>query len=309
MAGLIESVSWLILAGLIVFLTSLRSSLGLIFQARLKMARLIPAEIVSGSLFLGWSYFLIQKKAGLDLLLWAAVGAMMTAVVMNWFLAKREIRINLRCNQLKWSVLLTEALPMGAILLLFTTVNKVDTLILAYLKGPAAVGVYALTYRVYDVLILGAAYLMSSFLPLLTRAHQEEKWQLKVREIIKKGGVILSGGGMVVLGGTLIAAPLIIQLLTQKRFEEFKEAISVLRILAVAVFLAHFNHLTGYTLVALGQQKKYLKIPVLALILNIGLNFLLVHRWSYFAAAWVTVVTEIVVLSWSIMMLKRVLRE
>jgi O-antigen/teichoic acid export membrane protein len=146
-------------------------------------------------------------------------------------------------------------------------------------------------------------------LPLLTRAHQEEKWQLKVREIIKKGGVILSGGGMVVLGGTLIAAPLIIQLLTQKRFEEFKEAISVLRILAVAVFLAHFNHLTGYTLVALGQQKKYLKIPVLALILNIGLNFLLVPRWSYFAAAWVTVVTEIVVLSWSIMMLKRVLRE
>jgi O-antigen/teichoic acid export membrane protein len=198
---------------------------------------------------------------------------------------------------------------MGAILLLFTAVNKIDTLILALLKGNSAVGIYALTYRVYDVVILAAAYLMSSVLPLLVQEYISGRGRSKVRELLKR---IAAGMGLLVLvmlATVWLAAPLIIWVLTQKRFEEFGEAVGVLRILTLAAGVAYFNHLTGYTLVALGEQKRYLKVPILALIFNVGLNFLLIPRWSYFAAAWVTVATEGLALILSTRCLYEALKE
>jgi O-antigen/teichoic acid export membrane protein len=287
---------WSWVAAVLVFLTGMRSSLGLIFQARLKTQWLVPAEIVSGGLTLALTYFFVQRQMGLTAMLAAVMAAGLAAVLVNGVLAGREIKISWQFNWRKWRVLLIEALPMGAILWLFTAVNKVDTLILAQLKGVAAVGIYALTYRVYDVLILGAAYLMNSFLPLMVQEYQRKDGQIKIGKMVKRGIRILAVGGGVMLIGVLITAPWLIQILTQKRFGEFTEAVGVLRILAVAIFLAYFNHLTGYTLVALSQQKKYLKVPILALIFNIGLNFLLIPKYSYWAAAWVTVATEGLVL-------------
>jgi O-antigen/teichoic acid export membrane protein len=130
----------------------------------------------------------------------------------------------------------------------------------------------------------------------MVQEYQRKDGQIKIGKMVKRGIRILAVGGGVMLIGVLITAPWLIQILTQKRFGEFTEAVGVLRILAVAIFLAYFNHLTGYTLVALSQQKKYLKVPILALIFNIGLNFLLIPKYSYWAAAWVTVATEGLVL-------------
>jgi O-antigen/teichoic acid export membrane protein len=292
------------LGAVIVFLTAVRSSLALIFQARLKTFWLVPAEIVSGALNLGLTAFFIQRQEGLTAILGAVIAATLAAGLTNGFLATRKIKIKVQFNWVKWQVLFTEAVPMGAILLLFTAVNKIDTLILALLKGNSAVGIYALTYRVYDVVILAAAYLMSSVLPLLVQEYISGRGRSKVRELLKR---IAAGMGLLVL--VMLAAPLIIWVLTQKRFEEFGEAVGVLRILTLAAGVAYFNHLTGYTLVALGEQKRYLKVPILALIFNVGLNFLLIPRWSYFAAAWVTVATEGLALILSTRCLYEALKE
>jgi len=91
-------------------------------------------------------------------------------------------------------------------------------------------------------------------------------------------------------------SPLVVQILTQSRFVEFQDAVPVLRILSLAMFVAYFNHLTGFTIVALGKQRSYFFVALGALVFNLIVNWLVIPRFSYFGAAWVTLLTESLVL-------------
>jgi len=70
----------------------------------------------------------------------------------------------------------------------------------------------------------------------------------------------------------------------------------VLRILVFATFIAYFNHLTGYSLIALGKQKVSLIVAIIALVWNVSLNLIFIPRYSYLAAAAITIATEGLVL-------------
>jgi len=181
---------------------------------------------------------------------------------------------------------------MGLILLIFTIDNKIDAIMLGSMKGSGAVGIYAVAYRVYDVLILGAAYLMIALLPIISRYADLKRWRGKLKEIYQKSFDLLLFGALVVAVSLWLLAPLAVKLMTQNRFGEFSEAVSVLRLLGLALFLAYFNHLTGYTIVALGKQRPYFFIALGALIFNVSANALVIPRFSFYGAAGVTILTE-----------------
>jgi O-antigen/teichoic acid export membrane protein len=181
---------------------------------------------------------------------------------------------------------------MGASLLMFTVDNKIDTVMLGSLKGSAAVGIYAVSYRVYDVLILGAAYLMGSLLPVLSQFAHQSGGRAKLRIIYQKSFDILLLMGLAALLLSFVASPFLIKFLTQNRFGEFFDSVSVLKILSLAILFSYFNHLTGYTIVSLGKQNNYFKVAAGALVFNILANLLVIPYLSYYGAALVTVLTE-----------------
>jgi O-antigen/teichoic acid export membrane protein len=238
----------------------------------------------------------VRQGLGLLPLVGAVILANVFAVIIAWFLARRTVKLVFRLNKAFIKKLIRESLPMGTVLLVFTIDNKIDTVMLGSIKGSGAVGIYAVAYRVYDVLILGAAYLMNSLLPVLSCYGDLDQWGTKLRRIYQKAfDVLLLMGGSVFLA-TWFLAPLVVQLITQQRFFEFLDAVSVLRILSLALFLAYFNHLTGYTIVALGRQRPYLFIALSALIFNVLTNLLVIPKFSYYGAAMVTILTEGLVL-------------
>lgn len=120
---------------------------------------------------------------------------------------------------------------------------------------------------------------------------------VKLQEIYQKGFDILFLLGIVGVIFVWLFAPLMVRFLTQQRFTEFSDSAAVLRILVVAMFVAYFNHLSGYTIVALGKQRPYFFIALGSLVFNIAANLVIIPRFSYFGAAWVTVLTEGLVLS------------
>ncbi len=63
----------------------------------------------------------------------------------------------------------------------------------------------------------------------------------------------------------------------------------------LATFIAYLNHLTGYTLAALGLQRFSLKVALAALAFNLVFNFFFIPYYSYFASAIITVLTEALV--------------
>jgi O-antigen/teichoic acid export membrane protein len=69
-----------------------------------------------------------------------------------------------------------------------------------------------------------------------------------------------------------------------------------LRILIWFLPLSFFNGLTQYVLIAIGRQARITLAFACAALFNVGANLLLVPRYSYVAAAWITIVSEVVLL-------------
>jgi len=286
----------IMLGSLILILFAIKVSFGVVFQTKLQMEKLAVVDITMSVLIFLISWFFIRLRLGILPLVSAIILASMTALLVAWFLAWRIVKFDWHFNKDFVRRFFNESLPMGAILLMFTVDNKIDTVMLGSIKGSNAVGIYAIAYRIYDVLILGAAYLMNALLPVISQYSNLKQWGEKVKYLYQKAFDILLLMGIVVVFLTWLLAPLAVKVLTQQRYFEFFDAVFVLRILAIALFLAYFNHLTGYTIVALGKQRPYFFIALSALIFNVTANLILIPRLSYYGAATVTILTEGLVL-------------
>ncbi|MCX6725733.1 MAG: flippase [Candidatus Shapirobacteria bacterium] len=286
----------ILLGSLILILFAIKASFGLIFQTKMQMQKLAVADILASALVFLISWIFIKMHLGLMALIGAILIANIVAVFTVGFLAVKTIRFHLKIDRQFIKNFLFESLPMGAVLLMFTVDNKIDTVMLGYLKGADAVGIYAVAYRVYDVLILGAAYLMSSLLPVISQYATKDDWRNKFKIIYQKSFDVLLIMGLIIFLFGFFGSPLIIRILTLNRFGEFFDTISILRILSFAIFLSYFNHLTGYTLVSLKKQNSYFFIAFSALVFNVVLNLIVIPYFSYWGAAMITVATEFLVL-------------
>jgi len=286
----------IMLGSLILVLNTIRASILVIFQTKLQLQKQSLVDITISILILLISFLLVRQQSGLIPLISAIVLANLVGIIIGFFLATRTIKFDWRLDRRFIRRLLVESFPMGAILLIFTIDNKIDTVMLGSIKGSGAVGIYAVAYRIYDVLVLGAAYFMIALLPILSRHSNLAKWGNKLRKIYQKSFDFLFLMGLIVVVGVWLFAPLAVKIITQRRLVEFSDSILVLRILGVALFLAYLNHLTGYTIVALGKQRRYFFIALGALVFNVIANALVIPRYSYYGAAMITILTEGLVL-------------
>jgi O-antigen/teichoic acid export membrane protein len=295
------------IGSLILMIFALKASFGLIFQTKLQMQKLAMADILASGLVLLLSWFFLKWQFGLTSLILAVLLANIIAVIVAGFLALRIINFKWHFNPAFLKKFLLESLPMGAILLMFTVDNKIDTVMLGSLKGSGAVGIYAVSYRIYDVLILGAAYLMNSLLPVISR-YARQQGQAKLRIIYQKSFDVLFLMAIVVLILSFAFSPFIVKFLTQNNFSQFADSVLVLKILSLAIFFSYFNHLTGYTIVGLGKQRSYFSVAFFALGFNVLANLIIIPRLSYYGAALVTVLTEGLVLVITMFFIARFLK-
>jgi len=287
-----NSVVW---AALILFAVANKASFGIIFQTRLEMYKLAVADVTSGFLTLALTWLLIHDRAHINLFFIALAATSLIAAIIALVFALRSVRLSFRLDRPFLARLIKESLPMGAILILLTVDNKIDTLMLGSLANNQAVGVYALSYRVYDVAILGAAYFMASLFPTLSRLVSTDSGLEKLKTIYQRSFDLLLMLGLAALFSILIFAPFAIRLLSGQRYFEFSDSVSVLRLLSIAMFFSYYNHLAGYTIVGIGRQRSYFFVALAALAFNFFTNLIIIPRFSYFGAAFVTIANEILV--------------
>jgi len=279
-----------LVAGLVLVFLSLRTSAEVIFQTKLRLELTSLLQVLSTLiLILGIWLFRSQLSLFLVMKFWV-FGALITGV-SGIILANRLAKITWSPNLPLSRRLFKEALPLGLFFLTYSAYDHgVDSFMLKTFIGAKAVGFYGLPYKIHSNLILVAAYLMNSLFPMLSglQADRKEKLQLIYQKAL---GLLLVLGTLGTLG-TLVLAPLVVRIIAGP---DFIPSVLALRILSLATFFAFLNHLTGYTLVALGKQKTLLKIALLALLTNIAFNWLLIPRFSFYGAAVVTVLTEALV--------------
>jgi O-antigen/teichoic acid export membrane protein len=185
--------------------------------------------------------------------------------------------------------LFLESLPSGINVMLSTVLFRIDTLILAMVKGTVAVGLYGAAYRLFESTLVLSYAVAVAMLPTLSRLSRSSAPPLA--EAYGAGAKVIATT-LMPIGCTfaLFAEPLIHTLYGA----EYAPATTALRLLGGAAALYGFSHLGLYVLIGQGRQRSVPWITACVAALNLSLNLVLIPRFSIDAAAFATSVSELV---------------
>lgn len=282
-----ERIPLLVIFGLILT-TMFKDSGEIVFKTFLKMRLMAITEILASLITFVLIGFFIWQKFGMEMFLWAIlIGQIMGAGFCFWR-AGKIIKLDFKWDWQLIKKILRETLPMGGILILFTLYTNLDRFMLQAMQKSEALGFYGTAYKIQDVLVLGAAYLMNSLLPIFSRATIEER-----KELYARAFWVLAAMAVIVWLGVQIFAPLMIKILAG---ESFAASVLALRLLSFATVMSYFNHLTGFTLIAIRRQGVSFWIAIISLSVNFLINLYAIPRFSFYGAAGVTFLTELTTL-------------
>src|SRR3989344_5001295 len=282
------------LASPIILLLSLKTSALIIHQVRLNLFFPSLAEFLNSFTFFLLLLFLAKtSQLSLSTVILSLIAGSLVNVSLSLIPVYKQLLI-LSPKAKTISYLLIQSLPMGAYLALFSVYNRIDTFILQRFHGDIAVGMYILPFKVHENFILGAAYFMNAVYPLISRDPKTARILFQ-----KIFAFLVPVSFLVAVIGFFLASPIINTL----GGPDFTPSVNVMRILFFATAISYLNHLTGYTLIAIGKQWHSLKFAVFALFLNLSLNLLFIPKYSYTASAVITVVTEAFMLSVTLLFL------
>jgi O-antigen/teichoic acid export membrane protein len=209
-------------------------------------------------------------------------------------LALRASPVHFRDSRPLWSALLRQGLPVGIGGLLTLGYGYVDQVIVFEIAGVRDAGLYGAVYRIYERIQFLPAAIMTTLFPLFVSARDTDPE--RVRRLFHTAIDYLLLTSLPALAITLAGPEPITQLLFGSDFDDAAPALPLLMATFVVVSL---GYLTGYLIVAYDLQRKFVLIAIGALVFNVATNLALVPSYGFMAAAWLTLATEILVMSLS----------
>ena len=273
-------------------LLSAPSAIGAVFQLRVRND--IPTAILTlNSVLWAIAVFAVAAASG-GILVFAtafvAVSTLTTSVTVA--AALRLTKVRLRGTRQHWGSLARVGVTVGAAGILITFYVKLDQILVLKFAGSRQAGLYGADYRILDQVQFIPASVMTTLFPLIASSHPHNLE--RVRKLLQSAAEYLTIASLPILAFTIVAAHSIVGLLFGKQFLAAAPALPIL--MAAFVFIS-FGYLTGGMVVILELQRRFLTYAALALIVNAVLNILLIPRYGFLAAAWITLVTELVVMS------------
>ena len=304
LAGYGSSVGEAVLVATVPFAMGIVSStLAAVFQVRLQMGRAALADAAGRVASLGALAVVVATDLGfLAVVASAAVGAAVALAITVGF-ARRLVALRLAYDGALWRELVRLAVPLGLTLAIAELYFRADTFIVSLSRPASDVGLYALSYRIYELLAILPAIVMTSVFPLLSHHLAHDRAQAE-RTLRATAGAFATLGVPVAIGGLEIAP----QLAKLAGGEEFVAAADPLRLLLCAAALAYLSGLFGFALIAGDRQRDTLRLSLVALAVNLVLNAALVPSLGVTAAAAVALGTEALLLAGGWWLVRRRLR-
>ncbi|TSC53327.1 MAG: Heteropolysaccharide repeat-containing protein [Parcubacteria group bacterium LiPW_39] len=282
---------WGILVGMIGFwfFSGSQVTMG-IFQKYLRMDKVALAELAGRAsqlvlvfLFIRWQLNFLWIVASLTF------GGLINFLLIYW-LAQSHIAMHLRWAWNFWKKIIKQNYPLALAGILTMIYFSSDSLIISVFKPAADVGIYRLSYKILESLIFFPAMFVGLVMPILSRTAFSD-W-LQFKKVLQRSQEVLLIFALPLVLGILAVSPKIIRLLGG---QNYPESVGVLNILIVAVGIIFFGTLFSYALIALEKQKTLLWISAAGAVFNVVLNLIFIPRYSYLAAAVITVLTELLV--------------
>jgi len=287
----------IIFASLTILTQAVINSTNGFFQAKLRYDKSTLA-LFFGSLttvfltviFLSYAFF--SWPNALQPIIFAYVfGAIISSLLAFSFVRKEIPDFGLNLNFNFWKNLLKRTWPIGLTLIFNLIYFRVDMLILALVKSSSEVGLYGLSYKVFDLALVFPIFLINASYPVMVSSLAQSKEELL--KFSKKILAVLLAVSLLAFIVIFIFSPQIIKIIGG---ESFFGSIFSLRILVLGLPVFYLSAFLMWLLIIFEDQKLLIFIYSFGAFLNILLNIIFIPQFGYLAAAATTGISEFIIL-------------
>ncbi|HVA96934.1 MAG TPA: flippase [Candidatus Acidoferrales bacterium] len=274
-----------------------------VFQAKFLFSKVVVAQITIAVI----NTVLLVSAAYFHLPFLSFIFATSIGMVVGFFVSKSFLhkKIQYLFDKKRMIGIANESWPLGAGVLASVIFFKIDSLILPYFYNPNQfpdVGYYGISYKIFEVLMVFGGLYTQTLFPLFSAHRSKAEFKRDFRKYIFYTFIIAVIGN---IGLFFLAKPFLYFL----GGEKYYPAIPSLQILSFALTV---SILSGFFLnIGVVGHKQFLlfKFAVIAAIINIGLNLILIPKYSFIGASWVTVVTQLIIFLTSLYSAVLVIKE
>lgn len=293
-------------AGVLIAMVSLITApgvIGAVFVLRIRNDIAMLILTVNSVLWAGAVVAVSTLSGGI--VAFAAAFLVTTSVMtlMSVAFALKFTHVQLRGVRHLWPPLLRVGLGVGLAGILVTSYVKLDQILVLEYGGSRQAGLYGAAYRLLDSVQFIPSSVMTTLFPLIAAAYAHRRDY--ARNLLQAAGEYLTMASLPILAFTLVAArPIMVFLFGA----QFAAAAPALPILAGAFVSISFGYLVGSMVVVLELQRRFAVYAAVGLVLNAALNVVLIPRYGFLAAAWVTLLTEFTVMGLSMRMVLKTMQ-
>lgn len=225
--------------------------------------------------------------------------------LVSLFLTKKQVKtLKFKLDFPAWVKIGKRSIIFLIISLLAGLYSKADVLLLNFLKGEAAVGVYSAGYRFLDAsMFIVTAYNISS-MPLFSKLAKKSKALFITK--IKKDVILVFTIGFGLALCFYLFSPIVLPVLMKG---DYASSISVLRIIIFALPLILLTSVALNCLYSLNKAKSVIYLFGFQVFYNVIANYLFIPRYGFFASSWITVIGESVNTILSFIILRKAINE
>lgn len=294
--ALIASDSEMLIAGIILsmlYLTASLSTLRIVFRLHVRN-HITTAFSIANSII--WASSVVVIAAAGGGLVPFAIAFVGTAIVIQGataYLAMRTVHVRWRKGREVWPMLLRVGIAVGIAGSLTFAYARIDQLLVFELApDPSEVGIYAAMYKILENASFLPIAVMTTLFPIMAGLYPADPDRLRrIMQTAIDYLMIIALGGLAL---TLAAAEPIVELLFGP---DYASGAAILPILLASLVPICIGYVAGNMVIATDLQKRYIWFAAVGLLINAPLNVVLIPEYGIEAAAWITLATEVVVVS------------
>jgi O-antigen/teichoic acid export membrane protein len=229
----------------------------------------------------------------INLSAWTSISA-----VLALMLARRVITLQWASRQ-EVLAFVRIALPLGIASVLSSLYFTIDQTLLGFLVPPRALGQYSAAVRLLTIVVSIPGFILTAGVTGLSRTRRDPQQLSRFAATLAHW--IAISALPVIIGLAIFARPAVLILYGS----HYLGAVPLIRILMIAGLLAFVSNITGVVLMTQGIVRPQIIFNTISLIANVGGNLLLAPRYGVVVSAWLTVVSEAIVVSYGVVVLRR----
>ncbi len=260
-------------------------------QRHLKMHAAAFAENVGRVIVFAGLIFAQTASWGLIPIMWLITVGSFGNFFTNILFARKFADFSWNWDPAFWKTALSRSWPVGLSIAFGLLYFKADTIILSLFRSQAEVGIYGAAYRVLEILITIPFMYAGVLLPILAGAWAKKEKEKFTKLISASIDVMMIMLVPMIVGTWLLGT----RIMTAVAGDEFASSGPILSVLIVAIGAIYLNTVFSHAVVALDKQRNMIPVYAGTAIVALIGYFILIPIYGMWAAAWITVASEIIV--------------